>query len=151
MEREFSHLDSDGNVKMVDVSDKPDSFRVAEAYGRIRLEGETIKLIVADKMKKGNVLTTAKIAGIMAAKNTFAQIPLCHQIALRSVDIEFTLNEREIEVCSYINCIDKTGAEMEALNAVSTALLTIYDMCKAVDKGMVIEEIKLCSKSKRSV
>lgn len=148
---EFSHLTAENAVNMVDISQKGVSERVAKAYGRILLSSDSVNRINNDAIGKGNVLTTAKLAGIMAAKNTYNTIPLCHQIRLSSIEVDFITNSESIEVYSYIKCSDKTGAEMEALNTVSVALLTVYDMCKAVDKGMVIEEIKLCEKSKRSV
>lgn len=148
---EFSHLDKDGRVVMVDVSDKGLSLREARASGVIRLSPNVISMINDGNIKKGNVLTTAKIAGIMAAKSTQSVIPLCHQINLTSVNIEFTVNTDNILIESTVKCADKTGAEMEALHAVTVAALTIYDMCKAVDKNMIIDEVKLCSKSKQSV
>ncbi|HOJ62989.1 MAG TPA: cyclic pyranopterin monophosphate synthase MoaC [Spirochaetota bacterium] len=148
---DFTHLDKEGNVKMVDITKKEISKRIAIAKGIIKLQKETIEKIVNGNIKKGNVLTTAKIAGIMAAKNSFNIIPLCHQIQLTGIDINFNILEEEIEIESVITAIDKTGAEMEALTSVSVAALTIYDMCKAIDKNMVIKEIKLCHKSKQSV
>ena len=148
---DFTHLDKNGNVKMVDISQKPISRREAISKGKIFLSENTIEQIIKGGIKKGNVLTTAKLAGIMAAKNTSQTIPLCHQIKLDSVDIEFEIAKDNIEVTAMIVCIDKTGAEMEALSSVSVALLTIYDMCKAIDKNMEIGDIKLCKKSKISV
>ncbi|HPO49386.1 MAG TPA: cyclic pyranopterin monophosphate synthase MoaC [Spirochaetota bacterium] len=148
---EFTHLDEKDNVKMVDISEKGYSFRLAEARGRIFLNESTARQITEGNMKKGNVLTTAKIAGICAAKKTYETIPLCHQIQLTKIDIDFIINLDNVEIISVVGCIDKTGAEMEALNAVTVAALTIYDMCKAVDKNMRIEEIRLWEKSKRSV
>ncbi|HQB61569.1 MAG TPA: cyclic pyranopterin monophosphate synthase MoaC, partial [Spirochaetota bacterium] len=125
--------------------------RIAEASCAIYLENETIGKIINNEIKKGNVLTTAKIAGIMAAKNTDKTIPLCHQIQLTNIDLAFSILENKIEIFSKVECIDKTGAEIEALHSVLIAALTIYDMCKAVDKKMVIGEAKLCQKSKLSV
>jgi cyclic pyranopterin monophosphate synthase len=148
---DFSHLDSNGNVNMVDVSDKDITKRSATVSGKIILEKKTIELINNDKIKKGNVITTAKIAGIMAAKKTYDLIPLAHNIQLTSIDIDFMTGEDYIEAVSTVISIGKTGAEMEALQSVSSALLTIYDMCKAVDKNMIISDIKLCRKSKTSV
>lgn len=147
----FTHIDSNGNVKMVDIGEKPTSLRLAKAGGKIFLNPQTISRIVEGNIKKGNVLTTAKIAAIMASKNTSNTIPLCHQIQLTSVDIEFVIGNDNIEVISSVGCIDKTGAEMEALHSVSVALLTIYDMCKAIDKNMSMGDIKLWEKSKQSV
>lgn len=148
---ELTHIDSDGNIKIVDITEKNISRRIAVAKGSIKLNKETIKKIVNAKIKKGNVLTTAKVAAIMAAKNTVNLIPLCHQIGITSIDINFNILEDEIEVESTVKVIDKTGAEMEALTSVSIACLTIYDMCKAIDKNMVIGNIRLCQKSKQSV
>ncbi len=148
---DFSHLDKDGLVQMVDISEKPVSKRVARAEATIHISSEVIEMINSGNIKKGNVLTTAKIAGIMAAKSTQLTIPLCHQISLSSVDIDFTVQKDSIQIYSVVKCLDKTGAEMEALHAVTIAALTIYDMCKAVDKNMVISEVSLCSKSKQSV
>jgi len=148
---EFSHLDKDGSIKMVDITDKSLSIRNAKACGKIFLKPETILLIKEGNIKKGNVLTTAKIAGIMAAKKTHDIIPLCHQIQLTKIDVDFVVGSDNIEIVSTVGCIDKTGAEMEALHSVTIAALTIYDMCKAVDKNMSIGEIKLWEKSKQSV
>lgn len=148
---DFTHIDKDGNVKLVDITEKVVSKRVAIAKGRIRLQKETIQKIVNGVVKKGNVLTTAKIAAIMSIKNTFNIIPLCHQIKITGIDINFNIMEDIIEVESIVTAIDKSGAEMEALTGVSIACLTIYDMCKAIDKSMIIEDIKLCHKSKQSV
>ena len=148
---EFSHLDKDGSIKMVDITDKSLSIRNAKACGKIFLKPETILLIKEGNIKKGNVLTTAKIAGIMAAKKTYDIIPLCHQIQLTKIDVDFVVGSDNIEIVSTVGCIDKTGAEMEALHSVTIAALTIYDMCKAVDKNMSIGEIKLWEKSKQSV
>ena len=144
----LSHIDKDGNAKMVDVSKKSNTERVAIASGFIRIKKETINLIKNSGLKKGDVLTVAKIAGIQAAKNTSSLIPLCHNINLNKIDIKFNINsvEKKIYCESTINCIGKTGAEMEALSAVSVALLTIYDMCKASDKNMTISEINLLEK-----
>jgi len=144
----LSHIDKDGNAKMVDVSKKSNTERIAIASGCIRIKKETINLIENSGLKKGDVLTVAKIAGIQAAKNTSSLIPLCHNINLNKIDIKFNINsvEKKIYCESTINCIGKTGAEMEALSAVSVALLTIYDMCKASDKNMIISEINLLEK-----
>ncbi|MCD6321775.1 MAG: cyclic pyranopterin monophosphate synthase MoaC [Clostridiales bacterium] len=144
---EFTHLDEKGNVNMVDVSNKDVTFRVAKAHGKIRIKKETLNAILKEKVAKGNVLTTAKIAGIMGAKKTAELIPLCHNIFISKVDIEFRINEDNIEIFSTVKTEAKTGAEMEALTAVSIAALTIYDMCKALDRGMEITEIYLLEKS----
>ena len=142
----FSHLDTDGNVKMVDVTEKTPSIRRARAEGIIMLRADTINLIQNEAMPKGNVLTAAKIAGIQAAKKTWDLIPMCHQLNLSFVDLEFELNREQIMIRSIVKTREATGVEMEALTAVSTAALTIYDMCKAVDKTMTISAIKLVEK-----
>ena len=142
----FSHLDTDGNVKMVDVTEKTPSIRRARAEGIIMLRADTINLIQNEAMPKGNVLTAAKIAGIQAAKKTWDMIPMCHQLNLSFVDLEFELDREQIMIRSIVKTRESTGVEMEALTAVSTAALTIYDMCKAVDKTMTISAIKLVEK-----
>jgi molybdenum cofactor biosynthesis protein MoaC len=143
---DFSHLDEHGNVKMVDVTDKMSMARMAKAEGKISILPETILAIQDVTLPKGNVLTTAKIAGIQAAKKTAEMIPMCHQLNLSFVDIEFDIQENAILIKSTVKTKEATGVEMEALSAVSGAALTIYDMCKAVDKTMVIGEIQLVEK-----
>ncbi len=143
---EFSHLDKHGNVKMVDVTDKLTTARMAKAEGKISILPETILAIQDDTLPKGNVLTTAKIAGIQATKKTAELIPMCHQLNLSFVDIEFDIQENAILIKSTVKTKEATGVEMEALLAVSGTALTIYDMCKAVDKTMVIGEIQLVEK-----
>ncbi len=147
----LSHIGADNRPVMVDVSSKPDSFRVAKAAGFIRLEKSTIKQITENRMKKGNVLITAELAGVMAAKKTFELIPLCHSLIISKVDVRTSIVEDGVEACSEIICTGKTGVEMEALTAVSIALLTVYDMCKAVDKNMEISSVKLVKKTKEEV
>jgi len=144
----LSHIDKDGNAKMVDISEKNNSERLARASGFIELNNETIRLVETGALKKGDVLTVAKIAAIQASKKTSSLIPLCHNINLDSINIEFGISNKENKIyCkSTVGCLGKTGVEMEALTAVSIALLTIYDMCKASDKNMVISEIKLIEK-----
>ena len=142
----FSHLNRKGNVKMVDVTEKVPTVRIAKAEGRITLLPETVLAITDDAIPKGNVLTTAKIAGIQAAKKTAELIPMCHQINLSFVDIEFDIQTESIVIKSIVKTKEATGVEMEALTAVSSAALTIYDMCKAVDKTMSIGEINLVEK-----
>jgi len=144
----LSHIDKDGNATMVDISKKTNSNRVAIASGVIELNNETISLVEVGDLKKGDVLTVAKIAGIQASKKTSSLIPLCHNIDLDKINIEFRISNKENKIyCqSTIGCSGKTGVEMEALTAVSVALLTIYDMCKASDKNMVISGIKLIEK-----
>lgn len=144
----LSHTKEDGSVNMVDITQKEEQFRKAIASGSITLNSETIELVKNNQIKKGSVLTTAQIAGIMAAKKCSDIIPLCHPISLTSIDVETTLTESGVKVISTAICNGKTGVEMEALTAVSAALLCIYDMCKAVDKKMVISDIKLIEKIK---
>ena len=146
----FTHIDSNGNVKMVDIGKKPTSLRLAKAGGKIFLNPQTISRIVEVTSRRA-MSNNCKDSAIMASKNTSNTIPLCHQIQLPSVDIEFVIGNDNIEVISSVGCIDKTGAEMEALHSVSVALLTIYDMCKAIDKNMSMGDIKLWEKSKQSV
>ena len=143
---DFSHLDKTGNVTMVDVTDKVVTVRIAKAEGKISMLPETILAIQNDALPKGNVLTTAKISGIQSAKKTAEMIPMCHQLNLSYVDIEFEFESDAICIRSIVKTKEATGVEMEALSAVSGAALTIYDMCKSVDKSMVIGEIKLVKK-----
>jgi molybdenum cofactor biosynthesis protein MoaC len=143
---DFSHLDKTGNVTMVDVTDKVVTVRIAKAEGKISMLPETILAIQNDALPKGNVLTTAKISGIQSAKKTAEMIPMCHQLNLSYVDIEFEFEPDAICIRSIVKTKEATGVEMEALSAVSGAALTIYDMCKSVDKSMVIGEIKLVKK-----
>ncbi len=144
----FSHLDAKGNAKMVDVSAKPDSSRLAIAEGRLTCAPSTIRLLRAAALPKGDVLTVAKIAGISAAKATSTLIPLCHPLALSMVEIEFSVETDGIVIRASARTTGKTGVEMEALTAVSIAALTVYDMCKAVDKGMSIGGIRVVQKLK---
>lgn len=143
---EFTHFNEYGKAKMVDVSEKNETKRVAIAKGSIKMKPETIQMIKDNKMKKGDVLSVAQIGGITGAKKTWDIIPMCHNIFLTGSDIKFTVLENEIEVEATVSTIGKTGVEMEALTAVSTAMLTIYDMCKAVDKDMVIGNIRVMKK-----
>jgi len=146
---EFSHIDNKtGKANMVDVGDKPDSVRIATAEGFIRLNQETVKQIEGNNMKKGEVLSISEFAGIMAAKKTSELIPLCHQLNLTKVDVSAKLEAEGVRIEATSKCIGQTGVEMEALTAVSVGLLTIYDMCKAIDKKMVIENIVLKNKTK---
>ncbi|MCX6258760.1 MAG: cyclic pyranopterin monophosphate synthase MoaC [Bacteroidia bacterium] len=144
----FSHTDEKGKANMVDVSPKPDQLRIASASGMISLSPDTLKLISENLVKKGDVLTVAEIAGIQAAKQTSSLIPLCHPLQITKVTVNARPGTEEVTVISEVKCIGQTGVEMEALTAVSVALLTIYDMCKAVDKNMVISDIKLIEKQK---
>ena len=145
---ELTHINDDGEASMVDVGDKDIISRVAIASGFIRLKGSTLDLIYGQKITKGDVLTVAKIAGISAAKKTAEMIPLCHQIPISHVSVDFTREEDGIKIEAKVKTHAKTGVEMEALSAVSNTALTLYDMCKAVDKEMQIESIRLDNKEK---
>jgi len=147
--KKLSHIDKKGRPKMVDVGSKPSTERIAIARGSVYMKKETFNLIKAGKAAKGDVLNVAKLAGIMAAKRTSEIIPLCHPLNITSVDIDFRLDAKKskVEIESRVKVTGQTGVEMEALTAVSAAALTIYDMCKAVDKGMVISDIMLMEKS----
>lgn len=144
---DFSHIDKNGDAIMVDVSLKEKTFRVAKAVGEIHMSEECFNMVKERKHKKGDVLTIAQVAGIMAAKKNSELIPLCHNINLTSVKVTFEEIKSGYKANSEIKCVGETGAEMEALTAVSIALLTIYDMCKAVDKRMLISDIHLVEKS----
>lgn len=146
---QLSHLNNDGKANMVDVGHKPQQVRTAKASGFIQLQTETIKLINKSLIKKGDVITIAEIAGIQVAKECSRLIPLCHPLQLTKVEVKATVKEKGVEVKSLTKCIGQTGVEMEALTAVNVALLTIYDMCKAVDKQMVMSNIKLDFKEKK--
>lgn len=148
MIKKLTHIDETGRANMVDVGHKPPQKRVATAEGFIRLEAGTINLIRENQLRKGDVLTVAEIAGIQAAKRTSELIPLCHQVQLSKVDINCSVQKDGVAVSCTASCTGQTGVEMEALTGVQVALLTIYDMCKAVDKTMVIENVKLVSKTK---
>ena len=145
---EFTHLTKDGAAQMVDVSAKPIVAREAVAQGFIRLETTTLEKLKAGTMKKGEVLAVARVAGIQAAKLTQQLIPLCHQISLSKVSVDFAYEDDGIRITALTKTSAQTGVEMEALTAVSVAALTIYDMCKAIDKTMVIGEITLLQKTK---
>ena len=148
--KSLSHTDSEGKAHMVDVGGKPAQERIARAEGYIKLQPGTLQLIRDNEMKKGEVLVTAEIAGIQAAKQTSSLIPLCHILNLTKVDVKAVLMEEGIRVESLVKCLGQTGVEMEALTAVSVSLLTIYDMCKAVDQQMEIGRIRLIEKIKRN-
>lgn len=147
----LTHTDEGGNARMVDVSDKHVQLRVARATGHINLLEDTLQLISGNLLKKGDVLTVAEIAGIQAAKRTAELIPLCHNIVLNKVLVQATITDTGVSVTSEVRCTGITGVEMEALTAVSVALLTIYDMCKAVDTTMVLGEIRLVEKTKTNI
>ena len=148
MLKELSHTDNEGRARMVDVGHKPDQLRIARAEGKIALATETIALIKDNLIKKGDVITIAEIAGVQAAKRTSDLIPLCHPICLSAIMVTGELTEKGVTMRSEVKCTGKTGVEMEALTAVSAALLTVYDMCKAVDRTMEITSIKLTGKEK---
>lgn len=149
MENTFSHLDEKGTARMVDVSVKTPCLRTARAEGKICLQPETLKLLREKALPKGDVLTIARIAGIQAAKQTAQLIPLCHTLPLSNVRVDFTVTDQAVEIEAEARVIAVTGVEMEALTAVSVAALTIYDMCKAIDKSMRIEGIRLVEKTKQ--
>jgi cyclic pyranopterin phosphate synthase len=144
----LTHLDEKGRPRMVDVSAKPETERTARAMGEVGLSRETLELIASNRVPKGEVLNTARLAGIQAAKRTSEWIPLCHPLRLTQVDVELTLSPKEglVRVVSTVKAVDRTGVEMEALTAAAAACLTVYDMCKAVDKRILIGNIHLLSK-----
>ena len=149
MEQDFTHFGKDGRAKMVDVSQKPETLRTATAAARVHVSPETFRLIQTGGCKKGDVLTVAQIAGIMGAKRTPDLIPMCHPIFLQGVDLKLELNSHRltVEIQATVRCHGTTGVEMEALTAASAAALTVYDMCKAVQRDMVITDIRLLSKT----
>lgn len=146
---ELTHINEQGRARMVDVSAKDETERIGVATGEIYMKPETLQYIIHGQIKKGDVLGVAQVAGIMAAKRTFEVIPMCHPLLLTGVDIHFETDEDEscIHITAVVKTMGKTGVEMEALNAVSACALTIYDMCKAVDRGMHIENVSLKEKS----
>jgi len=147
----LTHTDGTGRAHMVDTGDKPVQHRIASATGRINMLPETLKLVSNSMMKKGDVLTVAEIAGIQAAKECGMMIPLCHNITLDQISVSLTIDDKGVSAASTVRCTGRTGVEMEALTAVSFALLTVYDMCKAVDKTMMITDIKLTKKEKHDI
>ena len=146
---EFSHFNDQGRARMVDVTEKAPTFRRAAAAGEVQVSKETLTAIRKGKLKKGDVLAVAQVAGIQAAKHCWELIPMCHPVPLTGVDIRFSLAEDpcRVEILAEVSCTGPTGVEMEALTAVSAAALTIYDMCKALQRGMRIEHIRLLAKS----
>jgi cyclic pyranopterin phosphate synthase len=148
MSRKLSHTDESGQAKMVDVGQKPDTERVAVAKGAVLMQPRTLQLIIEGNVKKGDVLSVAQIAGVMAAKKTSDLIPLCHPLAITHIDVNCTPNpgENRVDIEATARVTGKTGVEMEALTAVAVAALTIYDMAKAVDRGMRISDIRLVAK-----
>jgi cyclic pyranopterin phosphate synthase len=145
--RFFSHLDLEGKAQMVDVSGKPPTQRTAEAIARVQMNSKVLGLLRSGSIPKGDVWAASRIAGILAAKKTHELIPLCHPLKLEDVKISFAWVREGVEIFSFVKCEGKTGAEMEALTAVTVAALTLYDMCKAVDKGIVIGPIYLKQKT----
>jgi cyclic pyranopterin phosphate synthase len=146
---DFTHFNDKGRARMVDVSEKAETARIAVAFGRVLVNADTFALIRSGGLKKGDVLTTAQIGGIMGAKRTSEIIPMCHNVPLSGVDIDFNMNEADlaVEITATAKCAGQTGVEMEALTAVSVAALTVYDMCKAVQRDIVIDRICLLRKS----
>jgi len=147
--KKLSHTDTQGKARMVDVGEKPIQSRTAIASGKILLQAATVKLIRENGVKKGEVLSIAEFAGIMGAKKTSELIPLCHPLLLTDVQVSAKLMKNGVEISATVKCQGQTGVEMEALTAVSVGLLTVYDMCKAVDKTMVMQEIHLIEKTKK--
>ncbi len=145
----FTHLDADGSVRMVDVGQKPETPRTAVAAGKVFMEKETLERIMDARVKKGNVLETARIAGVMAAKKTSDLIPMCHPLNITHARVDFTADAQKtaIDIEATVSLSGRTGVEMEALTAVSVAALTVYDMCKSYDRAMRISDIHLKSKS----
>jgi cyclic pyranopterin monophosphate synthase len=144
--KEFSHVDESGRVRMVDVGSKPQSRRRARARAEVRMRAETARRL--RELPKGDALATAQLAGIMAAKRTSELIPLCHPLALSVVEVDLLVGEASVEITTVAETVAQTGVEMEALVAVSVAALTVYDMAKGVDQGMVVEEVRLLEKTK---
>ena len=149
MEKDFTHFNEQGRAKMVDVGEKPVTTRTAVAAARVLVNRDTFERIRTGGMKKGDVLTVAQVAGVMGAKRTPDLIPMCHPILIDGIDLNLHLDEKRcsVEIEATVSCDGRTGVEMEALTAVSTAALTVYDMCKAVQKDMVISDIRLLRKS----
>ena len=146
---DFTHFNEQGRAKMVDVGAKPETRRTAVAAGRVLVNAETLALIKTGGMKKGDVLTVAQVAGVMGAKRTPELIPMCHPVIMDGIDLTLRLDEQRssVEITATVSCDGRTGVEMEALTAVSAAALTVYDMCKAVQKDMVITDIRLLKKT----
>ena len=144
---DFTHFNEQGRARMVDVTDKPPLYRTATAAGTVQMLPTTVEAIRTGGVPKGDVLAVAQVAGIMAAKRTSNIIPMCHPLALTGVDIRFALREDAVDIEATVKCKGETGVEMEALTAVSAAALTVYDMCKALQKDMVVSEIRLLEKT----
>lgn len=144
---DLTHFDEKGNTRMVDIGEKPETLRIAIAIGHVTAQRETLRRISDQQMKKGNVLEIARLAGYMAAKRTSELIPLCHPLTLTSIRVEVAIVDNKIEIEAEVQTVGRTGVEMEALTAVSVAGLTVYDMCKAIDREMCISEIRLVKKT----
>lgn len=144
---ELTHFNEQGRARMVDVSEKAVTYRTAKAAGRVRMNPETLEKVRQGSMAKGDVLAVAQVAGIMAAKRTWELIPMCHPLPLTSINITFVFQENALDIQAQVKCSGETGVEMEALTAVSAAALTVYDMCKAVQRDMVIDQIRLLEKT----
>lgn len=144
---ELTHFNEQGRARMVDVSEKAVTYRTARAAGRVWMNPETLEKVRAGQMAKGDVLAVAQVAGIMAAKRTWELIPMCHPLPLTSIDISFAFQDNALDIQAQVKCSGETGVEMEALTAVSAAALTVYDMCKAVQRDMVIDQIRLLEKT----
>lgn len=144
---ELTHFNEQGRARMVDVSGKAVTYRTARAAGRVWMNPETLEKVRAGRMAKGDVLAVAQVAGIMAAKRTWELIPMCHPLPLTSIDISFAFQDNALDIQAQVKCSGETGVEMEALTAVSAAALTVYDMCKAVQRDMVIDQIRLLEKT----
>ncbi len=146
---DFTHFNDEGRARMVDVGEKPETRRTATAAARVLVSPQTFALIRSGGMKKGDVLTVAQVAGIMGAKQTSTLIPMCHPVAVDGIDLSLRLDEARcsVEILATVSCAGRTGVEMEALTAASTAALTVYDMCKAVQKDMIITDLRLLEKS----
>lgn len=147
--KDFTHFDERGQARMVDIGEKKTTLRTAAAGARVFVNSETLSLIQNGGMKKGNVLAVAQVAGIMGAKQTSGLIPMCHPVQIEGIDLTLTLDEARccVEIRAFVRCDGRTGVEMEALTAVSTAALTVYDMCKAVQRDIVISDIRLLEKT----
>ena len=144
---EFTHFNEEGRARMVDVSGKPESFRTASALGTVRMAASTVEAIRTGGVSKGDVLAVAQVAAVMAAKRTWELIPMCHPLGLTGVDVRFALREEAVEILAQVKCRGETGVEMEALTGAAAAALTVYDMCKAVQRDIVISDIRLLRKS----
>ncbi|RHR06817.1 cyclic pyranopterin monophosphate synthase MoaC [Pseudoflavonifractor sp. AF19-9AC] len=144
---ELTHFNEQGRARMVDVSEKAVTYRTAKAAGRVWMNPETLEKVRQGSMAKGDVLAVAQVAGIMAAKRTWELIPMCHPLPLTSINITFAFQENALDIQAQVKCSGETGVEMEALTAVSATALTVYDMCKAVQRDMVIDQIRLLEKT----